>query len=87
VRENALAFARRLATESGEDQAKRVNLAHRLAFGREATKSEITDAKVFLNQYIKTAEQENKPLNKREIAAWQSYCQTILCSNEFLYIE
>ena len=87
VREMALAFARRLATESGEDQAKRVNLAHRLAYGREATKSEIADAKVFLNQYIKTAEQENKPPNNREIAAWQSYCQTILCSNEFLYIE
>ena len=83
VREQSLAFAERLLSDSSHTDEQKIDLAHRLAFGRTASAEEQSAAKEYLAAYLKAISKSNNP----QLAAWQSYCQTLLCSNEFMYVE
>jgi hypothetical protein len=82
VRDQALHFAKSLLAAAGDD-AERVRMAHLRALGRPPTDEEMTDALGFLNAYQKKYG-HGEPGRLR---AWQSYCQTLFCSNEFLYVD
>ena len=82
LREQSKSFAERLQAEPPQAGApasddERIHRAHQLAFSRPASAAELVEARQFLQA---VQQQTNNPL-----AAWQSYCQTLLCQNEFLY--
>lgn len=70
VREGGKAFAQRVA-EMAEGRNARIDLAHRLAFGRPATPAEQALATSFLDGG----------------ADWPAYCQALFASNEFLFLD
>ena len=45
------------------------------------------DVVAFLDRYEKLAVEKGRKSEDARLAAWQSFCQTLLCRNEFLYIE
>lgn len=88
VRDQAKAFAERLLqSDQFQTDEQRIQQAHRLSFGRAATADEQTEAREFLIAYLKAPSVQNRPATERPLAAWQSYCQSLLCSNEFLYLK
>jgi hypothetical protein len=83
VRAQALRFARSLLADTKADDAGRVRSAHLRALGRPATDDEVREALAYLDSYAARA----KPGGDARLAAWQSYCQVLFCSNEFLYVD
>jgi hypothetical protein len=83
ARARAAAFARRLEREAGLDTEKCLDLAFRLVFGRPATARECQAGRRFLKvqQAIYGAAQAGSRL------AWTDFCQMLLASNGFLYVE
>jgi hypothetical protein len=79
----ARAFAARLAREAGEDEEKRMALAFRLAWGRDALPEEEAAAKRFLSAQQQLYAQEKNG----NAQAWTDSCQMVLASNAFLYVE
>ena len=73
-----------LATEKDED---RLRLAHVELLGRPPTAEELTEAADFLRHYTERLESAGQPKEQGRLAAWQSYCQSLFCLNEFLYID
>ena len=47
----------------------------------------ILDALDFLKEYAGHARTTGRPDTDVRLAAWQSYCQMLFCSNEFLYVD
>ena len=58
-----------------------------MAFTRSATARELEDTNAFIKAYIQTAELDGVPESDGVLKAWQAFCQSLLCSNEFLYVE
>jgi hypothetical protein len=83
ARARAKAFAARLAREAGDDSAKRLALAYRLACGREPLKDEATTCEKFLGKQRDVYAKEKDA----DARAWTDLCQILLASNAFLYIE
>jgi len=85
VREQSLHFARRLLAEPRATDEQRIVSAFRLSLSRPPTPAEIRDTSRFLAEYVKR-DATRKP-DEARLSAWQSFCQTLFCRNEFLYIE
>jgi len=83
ARARAGSFARRLEREAGSAADRRITLAFRLACGRPPTGAEAAAARRFL------AGQEALYAAAKDGAqrAWTDFCQMILASNAFLYVE
>jgi hypothetical protein len=75
----AEAFAQRVTKECPGDEGARLDAAYRLAFGRPPTESERRRAIAFLDQQSKRSSGKS--------AAWQDFCQVLLNSSEFLYVD
>ncbi|MFO0977937.1 MAG: PSD1 and planctomycete cytochrome C domain-containing protein [Planctomycetaceae bacterium] len=86
VRQQSLSFADRLLTLAVSDE-QRIQEAHRLAVGRSATTAELDDARQFLGEYQAEAVKGGLTQAEAHRNAWQSFCQTLLCSNEFIYLD
>ena len=84
VREQAHHFARRLLELPGEDAA-RVSAAYRDALGREPDAAESEQVRRYLDAH--QALPGPGTLEARRLEAWQGFCQTLFCRNEFLYVE
>ena len=87
IREQSQHFARRLLADSAATEEQRLGLSHELAFGRQPLPVELTEAKEFLAAYLAAQTAQARPDAERRLSAWQSYCQTLLCQNEFLFVE
>lgn len=88
VRTQARTFAQRLlASNEMSSDAERIDLAHQLAYGRSASDVEKEETTEFLDVIINSPLLGEKPENEKRLAGWQAFCQSLLCSNEFLYIE
>ncbi|MEZ6061678.1 MAG: DUF1549 and DUF1553 domain-containing protein [Planctomycetaceae bacterium] len=72
----------RLLSECPDDEA-RVQRLYQLAFGRTATADEIQRTLAFSQQFAEAITQQNE---KRD-AAWTAICQSVLASNEFVYVR
>ena len=72
----AHALADRLTADPKENNARRIQNAYRLLFGREPEKSETELALAFLR----------KP-DASEMSRWEQYAQLLLVSNEMLYVD
>jgi hypothetical protein len=74
VREQAKALAKRLLAEPAGDNAERIGLAYRLAYGRPPTEKE---------ERIGRERIGGSP----DMAAWTSYCEVLLCTNELIFVD
>jgi hypothetical protein len=83
VRARSMALARRLVREEGGSVALRLNLAFRLAYGRQPVREEIRASARFLQSQRLVYAKEKDPGER----AWADLGQMILASNAFLYVE
>ena len=87
VRGQALVFARSLLADAGLDDSGRGDRAHARALGRRATPEEIAEALAYVVAWMESTAGQARPAETRREEAWQSWCQALLCSNEFAYLD
>jgi hypothetical protein len=88
VRTRAVEMASRLMGEEG-GEATRIQRAFELALSRAPTASEGSAAIEFLKSQTdrRQARDPEKPPTEIQTAALADLCQTLFCSNEFIYID
>ena len=85
--EQARDFAKRMLSDSGLTDEGRVDRAYRIAFARPATAVEKKKALAYVvNHQVALAKTESDSGKQRE-KAWTSFCQILLASNEFIYLN
>jgi hypothetical protein len=85
VREYAKALAKRAGGEGKADVTEAVGSAYRIALGREATRQDVADSAAFVEGQAaayKAAEQQDG-----DASALADLCQTLMCLNEFVYVD
>jgi hypothetical protein len=87
IREQSRALAQMLLADDKATDAERCQRAHQRAFGRAPSTDEEALLKQFLEAYMQSTAAQARPAAERRLSAWQSYCQTLFCANEFLYLE
>lgn len=87
VRDQALHFAQALLADAKMSEQDRLRLASVRALGRPASDEELAEAMAFLKDYTVRAKEKGRPEAEARLAAWQSYCQMLFCTNEFLYLD
>jgi hypothetical protein len=87
VREQSQHFARLLLTAEGKSDEDRVARAYELAISRPPSSDEVAEAADYLSAYLAASAGQARPEAERRLSAWQSYCQMLLCLNEFLYVD
>ena len=81
--DSADALARALLAESTDD-AKRVQLAYERALGRPASDAESQRVLSFINEVTAAASGGSSATEEQ---AWALFCQSLLASNEFIYLR
>jgi hypothetical protein len=84
VLQRAERLAKRVTAASGNDDA-RVDQLHRWLFSRPASETEQELARGLLGGWRKAAGEPS--LEQADALAWRQYCQVLLCSNEFVFID
>jgi Protein of unknown function (DUF1553) len=92
TRSEARAFAVRVLTEAGEDPARQIEHAYRLALVRPPTAAEAVEARDFLARQASLALKEKSEPDAGErrraaVAALSDLCLALINANEFLYID
>jgi len=82
VLERSKSFAARLEGETGDESA-RLRHAYVTAWGREPTEDHLQLARKFLDTQAAEYQADPNPRSR----AWIDFCQMLLASNEFLYVE
>jgi hypothetical protein len=86
--EQADRFALRLRRLAGSDERQQIELAFRLALGRSPKNEEIGLSKDLLaRQAARYRDLEKKSSDDADTAALANFCQMLLNSSEFLYVE
>ena len=80
-------MAARLRRECGTDTAQQVRRAWELAFGRQPTPEETTASQRFLKEQERLLTAEKKPNTDPALLALGSFCQALMSSNGFLYVD
>jgi hypothetical protein len=79
VVEQTKTLAKRMLAEKTAGDGERIDRAYVLLYGRPATRDERSIGETFL----KRAGERGDSMD----AAWQAYCQVLLCANEFIYVD
>jgi hypothetical protein len=87
VRTQARGLAERILSDPTRTPEQIADLAHRLALGRPASAVEQAQAHEFVEAWLRSPASLASPAETRKLMAWQSYCQALLCSNEFSYVD
>jgi hypothetical protein len=85
VREYAKTLAMRVAPKSDTSLDAAIRSAYLYCLGRPPADDEAADSLAFINQQIASYKKAGKT-NARELGL-ADFCQTVLCLNEFVYIE
>jgi hypothetical protein len=83
VRRRATALAKRIQDEAGEDSTARIQRAFFVVCGRAPTATELRESAAFLEQQ---ATRYHAP-NPSPALPWVDFCQALLSSNAFLYVN
>ena len=83
TRARSRAFAQRLTKEAGAEMKDRIDLAFALAYGRSPNPTERNSVEEFLK--AQQTEYSGKPNADENV--WTDFCQMLLASNSFLYLE
>ena len=65
--------------------ADRIRLAYETAFGRPPEERELQRTREFLDQFEATLVDVDS--QERQIRSWQAFCQALMLSNEFVYVD
>jgi cytochrome c553 len=87
VRGQARYFAQSLLADAKARDEDRVRSAFVRALGRPPSAEETAEAVAHLGEYAARALERVRPEPDVRLAAWQSFCQMLFCSNEFLYVD
>ena len=89
VREQSRHFAARVLADDKASDDDRCQLAHRLALARPASTDELVASRGFIEAYLAATIAQARPESEysRLSRRGRAYCQSLLCSNEFLYVE
>jgi hypothetical protein len=79
--------AEKLLARGDLDDAGRVRDAYERALGRPPSANEIDRALSFIAQVDRAMEGRNPDPAKRHAFAWQSFCKSLIASNEFIYLN
>lgn len=85
VRDYARGFARRVAPEADSPLPDAVNVAYLIAIARPPSADELADSLAFLAEQSSSYHAAGKA-NGRELAL-TDFCQSLMCLNEFAYID
>lgn len=80
-------MADRVREEAGAEPAAQADRAFRLAFGRAPTPHEIGESVAFLQSQTAEHRQSGTGTGSAEQRALADFCQVLLASNEFLYLQ
>jgi len=69
------------------DDSERIRRLYVRAYGRPPKPAEIERAVAFLSRYSRGLSTLEPDSREQRLLAWQALCQTILASNEFVYLE
>ncbi|HVW01244.1 MAG TPA: DUF1553 domain-containing protein, partial [Planctomycetaceae bacterium] len=87
VRTQAQGLAERVLSDPARTPEQIADLAHQVALGRLASAVEQAQAHEFVEAWLRSPASQACPAETRRSMAWQSYCQALLCSNEFSYVD
>ncbi|HEY7157497.1 MAG TPA: PSD1 and planctomycete cytochrome C domain-containing protein [Gemmataceae bacterium] len=87
ILEQAELFAARLHREAGDDPKAQVMRAWRLAFAVEPTTEEVSGALTFLSRQAERFHTAKSTAEEQRRQALASFCQALLSSNGFLYVN
>lgn len=87
VRGQAKILAERVLSDRTLNDAQRIELVHQFVFQAAASESDLQRAQDYLARYVAAANQLARDPNTVRLAAWQSYCQVLLCENAFVYLD
>ena len=90
MQEQARHFAGRLQRESGQGLEKQVSRAFQMAFARKPEPAELSAAQDFLvrqQRQIEGEESFSEQAESAQLRALQSFCLTLLNTNEFFYLN
>nr|MDQ2730860.1 DUF1553 domain-containing protein [Armatimonadota bacterium] len=80
-------FAAELLAGQAAGDPARIGTAYLRALGRPATPAETARALSFIERYSSRLTPIEPDLTKRRLRAWSAFCQAVLASNEFIYID
>ncbi|MFM2097298.1 MAG: hypothetical protein RIS70_4422, partial [Planctomycetota bacterium] len=80
-------MASRVAEFNREETRSQVKYAFSIVFSREASDSELTNSLAFLDEQRRGYESMGIATDKARQASLADFCQMLLASNEFLYVE
>ena len=80
--DSAKALSERLKKEAGEDDKARIGRAFELLYARPATDREIALGVAYLAMKDDAGGKEKQALSR-----WERYCQALLSTNEFMYVD
>ena len=84
----ATKYAERISAEAPADASERVRLAFLLAVSREPTPEELQAAVTFVSeQQSLHGQMPEVAATTAEQRAWSDFCQMLLASSPFLYVE
>jgi len=86
VVEQSREMADRLLTER-DDDADRIDLGYQLALGRSATSQEIERSLTFIDTACEAVADNQQKQQDSKLKAWAGFCQVMLASAEFRYLE
>ncbi|MDF2440281.1 MAG: hypothetical protein JWN98_1265, partial [Abditibacteriota bacterium] len=87
VMEQSKYFAEDLLSQSTLSEAQLIRAAYLRAFGRSPQPNETERISKFLVRYDQHLAAKEADATKRRLKAWQSVCQVLLASNEFIYVN
>ena len=80
-------MARRISEEASSPE-QRVQLACQLAYGRQPNNREINSTRRFFERWqAEQKKQTSSRATSNRASAWSSFCQALLCSAEFRYLN
>ncbi|HTE16806.1 MAG TPA: DUF1553 domain-containing protein, partial [Armatimonadota bacterium] len=84
--EQARHLARLLLELPAADDSRRVEAAYLRSLGRPPTPAESARVLKYIGS-APAATEAGKEAGEERLAAWQSFCQALLASNEFVYVQ
>ncbi len=87
VLEQAKALADGLLSDKAATDTKRIERTYLKLFSRPPHSAEVAEGIAYLAKYAAALEAKEKDADKRRKMAWDSLCQILLASNEFIYVN
>ena len=86
-RDQAKHLAQRVIREVGEDADARINRVFQLALTRRPTADELTQTRNYLKRQSDVYLQAGKTADQANLSAFADFCQVILNTNEFMFLD